>query len=135
MSEEASAHFEPALARATALNAIAALRPKPPARYSVVVTVKDMPSISVPAGFTTNGLPLDFQLIGPRERDVELIAPAEAAAMVFAGEGEKPFGSGRCLCFVARCEHSFLPPDIWKTALSQTHLTRSRRSWPLRSWG
>ncbi len=40
------------------------------------VTVTDLPAISVPAGFTDDGLPLGLQIVGRPHGDLELLAIA-----------------------------------------------------------
>jgi amidase len=42
------------------------------------VTVTGLPAISVPAGFTDDGLPIGIQLVGRRHGDLDLLRAARA---------------------------------------------------------
>ena len=48
------------------------------ARCCTDVTVMGCPAISVPAGFTDDGLPVGVQLVGPPRNDVDLLRMAAA---------------------------------------------------------
>ncbi|CAN7305259.1 amidase family protein [Phenylobacterium sp. LjRoot225] len=54
-------------------------------RFTRPDSMAGLPSLSVPSGNTTEGLPIGLQLIGARDKDTALIALAEAAAPIFAG--------------------------------------------------
>ena len=43
-----------------------------------VISVTGMPAISVPCGFTKNGLPVGLQLIGSHLKDIDLLSIAYA---------------------------------------------------------
>ena len=42
------------------------------------ITVTGCPAISVPAGFTASGLPIGFQIVGPRWQDFAVLQLAHA---------------------------------------------------------
>ncbi len=45
--------------------------------YTVSINLAGLPAISVPAGFSKNGLPIGFQLIGPQKQDNRVLHVAE----------------------------------------------------------
>ena len=54
------------------------------------VTATGMPAISVPAGFTTNGLPVGMQIIGGYRRDLEVLKIANAFELATNVSAEAP---------------------------------------------
>ena len=54
------------------------------------VTATGMPAISVPAGFTTNGLPVGIQIIGGYRRDLEVLKIANAFELATNVSAEAP---------------------------------------------
>jgi amidase len=54
------------------------------------VTATGMPAISVPAGFTTNGLPVGIQIIGGYRRDLEVLKIANAFELATNVSAETP---------------------------------------------
>ena len=54
------------------------------------VTATGMPAISVPAGFTTNGLPVGIQIIGGYRRDIEVLKIANAFELATNISAEAP---------------------------------------------
>ena len=54
------------------------------------ITVTAHPSVSVPAGFTADGLPIGLQLVGRYGADVWLLAVAQAVTAVLGGARRPP---------------------------------------------
>ena len=68
------------------------------------LTVPGGPTISVPAGFTADGLPVGLQLAGPRGADRKLLAYAVLAEEVFGVMPSPDLGA------LATTDPTTLPP-------------------------
>lgn len=56
------------------------------------ITVTGHPAVSVPAGFTADGLPVGLQLVGPYGSDIPLLSIAGAVGQVLLPEPARPAG-------------------------------------------
>ncbi len=56
------------------------------------ITVTGLPAVSMPAGFTSDGLPVGIQLVGPPGGDLELLRAARAFELV-TGPWRRPSGN------------------------------------------
>lgn len=46
--------------------------------YTIGINLAGLPAVSIPAGFSNNGLPMGFQLIGPQKQDVQVFHASKA---------------------------------------------------------
>lgn len=53
--------------------------------FAFLATAAGLPAISVPVGFTPEGLPVGLQLVGPPRGETKLLQAARAVEMVFGG--------------------------------------------------
>ncbi|GAB3497548.1 amidase [Amycolatopsis cihanbeyliensis] len=64
------------------------------ARFSYPFNMTQQPAISVPAGFTSKGLPVGLQIVGPRHSDDLVLAVAKLVEEIQPWATDRPAGAG-----------------------------------------